>query len=453
MKEINLANRLDIVIKYLYIRNYLSSSPDNNIEDLYTKHIQILTAFREWDKKTLEDFTSSFKELIQSIQSKWYMWDKVSIGKNNSPITGAHRIASCLYFDIHCPTQKNNSEKGIIVDIDWLLKNNFSQDNIRLIIKTYGELSWDNFIILWPTCKAEKLSNESLRYIYNFPTKYHTKETILDIYGYDNYWSYDVGIENKADICSEYTYFIVVFLSWKFEKEPLRSALLGKVDSQKINAESKKYYTFHSPDTDDETQYLKDILFSSSYFSHLIKRTQAASSELTSKLSSLKKVYSRDMCIVWSGPLWIYRLSAISDIDLISKWIIPDSERIIKLDSKIDLLNYQYYEKVANEDIITKHFFYWRGFKFISLEYLVEVKSQGLRKKDSEQAKVLKEFLSQDKMHTIWLRQKIWDMFKYYKTRLLISIISFWIAFTKALWIYEPVSKFWREKILIKLRK
>lgn len=443
--------RLDVVVKLLYLESFHTGVDTPFYKNLYLKHIQLATWFLEDDKKTPEDFLISFQKVFTSIQKNGFQKDHgVLIGNNKLPLTWAHRIACCLYLGIDIIYRKHGHESGISWGIDWFVKNNFTQEEISSILKKYHELSRDNFIILWPTCKAPTLPDETLRYKLSFENSFMTQECIFDIYSYEKFDNSDIGIQQKAQVIWEFQHLDIVFISRDIQKESLRERLLQYIQTSKFSPEEKKFFTFHSGDTTQENMYITDILFSHSYFSHLRKRPQKVGSNFKKLTKLLPTLYTRDMCIVGSGPLWVYNLMTVSDIDLIGP--SPTWNAIQKLSNHIDMLDYQYYKKLSNKEIISKYFFYWRGYKFISLHILQKVKSKGLREKDLKQSKIIRDFLDsyaplQENIFTKW-RQK----YIYYRTRILVSIIKIGTYTTKKLWIYKQVSYYWRKYILTRFR-
>lgn len=114
-------DRLDLICKYQYIVEYMSwkDSAVNNFDimsRMYKKHILYRNADNlinynvlepvdpfipdQKEKSTLEDYTNSFNELIESFNNNSFDKKYPIVYSHNGLITGSHRIACCLYFDL-----------------------------------------------------------------------------------------------------------------------------------------------------------------------------------------------------------------------------------------------------------------------------------------------------------------------------------------------------------------
>jgi len=451
LSSLNLSKRLDIVVKLLFIESQETWIHAAYFERLYIKHIWLWTGFIEDEKKSQEDFLIAFKNLIESFKTHGFKKEisDILIGKNNSPLSGAHRIACALYFGIDISFQIVQEESWISWDISWFIKNQFSRDEILCILWKYKEITGESIIILWPTCENKKLLHETLRYRVS-AKEFSLYENILDIYSFDRYNIKDIWIENKAHIMAQHEYFDIVFLRENIEKDILRHTLIPNITNTSIPKEEQKFFTFHSADTQEEDIYICNILFSPIYWQHLELRQNKIWKSFQKLIKSLPSMYTRDMCIAWSGSLWVYDITPVSDIDLITKH--PSNNGIQKIDKNIDILDYEYYPEISNSNIIEHYFFYWRWYKCISLFLLQEIKSIWLREKDGIQAELIKNFLKNHDIHTPKVEWSFTQKYKHFQTRMFVQIVRSWIFTTKKLWIYEKCSYYWRKYILSKFR-
>lgn len=451
LSYIPLHKRLDIIVKLLYLESIESKRNTGFYKSLYLKHIELRTGFKEDHKKSSEDFLNDFKNLLESIKEGGFQKKSfIILGNNWCPLSWAHRIACCMYLGIEPVSEIQNKEKGISWDIDWFIKNNFSREEITSILKKYREISRKQMVVLWPSCDTKHMPGEVLRYKVEFETPFLLQEVIYDIYSFEKYNNTEIGIQQKAEILWKHKFLSVVFLWKKQEKDSLRKELITYIRDNSIHENDKYFFTFHSWDTPEENSYIADILLSRNYFFHLCLRNTQAWNNFQKLIQKIPPIYNRDMCIVGSWPLGIYNLGKVSDIDLIEK--NPTGKWIIKKTGIIDILDYQYYKNISNTDIIEQYFFYWRGYKFISLKVLEHIKSLWLRKKDWEQSQIIHDFLKSNTQYSETLWDFIKRRMKYYRTRFLVSSIHTGMWITKKLWIYETVSYYWRKYILSSFR-
>ncbi len=132
-----LDDRWDIVVKYLFIKSYVTQKKYKFYKKLYLKHIKYRTHFIEEHKKSPDDYVDSFKLLIDSIVENWFN-SEYPIEYNNDKmlVWGAHRLSCCLYFNID----------GNIKYTDkyykpwwkkWFKNNHFSKKEIHLLKSKY----------------------------------------------------------------------------------------------------------------------------------------------------------------------------------------------------------------------------------------------------------------------------------------------------------------------------
>lgn len=450
-KYINIYNRVDLIVKLLYIDAYITSKDYNYYKNLYLKHIKYQNWFMEWDKKSEKDFLSHFNKLIDSMKN--HNFDNrypIILWENNTLLDGAHRFACSIYLKIE-PIFEEKNEKWINWPIEWFIKNHFTQDEIINIIKKLKELTKSKLLILWPTSKLDNQLKDFCKIDITFEKNIHLKELIYDLYSYDN--KIDIWIENKAFTISKYKKISLLITQDNTDKTKLRNKLINNV-SDKVPDNDKFYYTFHSGDDFKEDKYIERIVLSNTYYNQLKLRSWYISESLQKFLfnKELKLIKNQWYCIVWSWPIGVFNDLKVSDIDLISQEIIKWWERIIKHNSFIDILNYQYFPPYTNKELINKHSFIYRWFNFLSLNILKERKLTWLREKDIKQWKLISSILKDNNNATISIFKQTQQKLKFIKIKIFIKIINTWILVTKKLHIYEKVSYLWRKYILKNFR-
>lgn len=467
MKHVNtLHERLDVFVKVLYIRAFVQWVDFEKYSALYRKHILLMNGWIEDEKKSVDDFENSFQSLIQSFQkNKFDNNFPIPLFEDDSLANGAHRFACCLYFWIEPKTiQAEKWLQKTIWDILWFKEQGFTQEELIIILKEYYNYNSEaSLIILWPliwkklhTVK-KVLSSHNIQVLWNFTlwlkNKHTFKEFIYDIYSYDWDFQSSLGIDKKAIELSANWVDVEILIvenkhkNKKSQKEDIRSEILEKIPNI-----PSKYYTFHSWDTQNEEKYLIDIILNENNIQKLYKRWSAAVS-LDEKISEIyayiekQNLSIENFCIVWSWPLWVFWITEVSDIDIIFKK--ENASGIIKATANIDILDYQYYKDISNENLIEdqRYHFYYRGLKFLDLEILKIVKwNFWNREKDIIQAKKIEKFLFSNSH--INFKTKIILQYRFLKKIWKVKFINAAIYTTKKLWIYKPVSYLWRKYIL-----
>ena len=454
-------NRLDILVKYLYIKGFVENKNKDFYTKLYKKHIQLYNWWVEDNKESVNDFIKSFNNLIFSFKRNWFDTNyKIPINKNWFILNWAHRLACCLYFWVKPIFQVVENNDNLIWWFDWF-KNNFSRDEFLFLLWELDKFIELDVILLWNSYfdkfnfLKEYLEKIWVSIIWDYDLnldKHSFIEFINDIYSYDSVILNSHIYEKAIDLLKYKPSIKLIVL--KKQKISNKKQLKEKVRRYILKKWDKIYNTFHWWDDKNEEQYIKNIIFSYENVRYLTLRTLNFDNNFLNLLKKLenfliKNNFSKDeVCIVWSWPLWVFWLDKVSDIDLIKKdvnnsWILNEWD--------IDILDYQYHYTITNESIIkdSLYHFYFRGFKFIKLNLLLEVKTKWLREKDMKQVSKIRDFLNKNVQQSNFYDKVIFNI-KFLKSRFLVKIVNFWINFTKKLWIYNKVSYFWRKYILRK---
>lgn len=451
LKNIILEDRLDIFVKIIYIKGFLKWNNFKISQKLYQKHILLFNGWIEDHKKNIQDFENDFQNLIKSIQDTWFDTTKpILVTPKWAIINWAHRVACCLYLWIE-PTFKIVKENSpTIWDSEWFESNFTSLERLHIIYTLSIYIEDCNISVYWPSVVNQNfvknlLKDEGIKYYGSVNIKLSTEnliELIKDIYTFDENISLEAMEEKAISMCKKDMEILIV-ISSQFDKRwknKLRKMIIEKKYTNDL------YKTFHSHDTINEKKYLKQIIHPNN-IDYLLKRSNLLKWNFSKLLNWLKifliqkNIDNSEVCIVWSGPLWLYNLSNVSDIDIIEKH--PTNHGIIKI-GDIDILDYEYSNEKSNNEIITQeenHILY-RWLKFIDFEILKWVKKESLRKKDIEHYKKIVTFTGQN--NNINLKFYFYIVTK----RIKINFINISIRITKKIGIYRFVSRFWRKYIL-----
>lgn len=462
--NISMNNRLDIFVKTLYIRAYLSWVNLKYYKKLYRNHIRLYNLSKEDDKNSIDDFLDNFNNLINNFKDSWFD-EKYPIPVNQdwNLMNWAHRLACSLYFWIEPIIEVKIYDYDINWWLEWFKKNNFSDLDILNILEEYNIYEKLDLMIVWPWYKnsikviSSELINNWVQYIWDIWIDFDKKsfiEFVNDIYSYDIETIKSSIYEKSLDLIKIDTKIKIIvtqnnWINKKLLKEELRKKILKDNDSI--------YNTFHWWDNEKEENYIKSIILNANNITHLKMRKNLINNNFLKKISVLEKflknngIKKDDICIVWSWSLWVFWINKVTDIDIIqkktqNKWVIKYWE--------IDILDYEYFKKKSNEELIknNKYNFLFRGLKFINLNLLQEIKwTSWNRIKDIEQSIMIKNFISENSKNKLVLQDFLFEIF-FIKNRIRVSIISFFISLTKKLNIYNKCSHLWRKYILKNLK-
>ena len=414
---IDIKNRHDVAIKYLFAVHFLTSSFSfEYYKALYKKHIELMTWGIEDHKRTVEHFVQQYCALLIDIQKNWYNQDfPIPINNKGELLNWAHRYAACRATHTQPYITKNNSVRGIqrTTNSDKSLWDQDERITILqgiamlyptsdiLIIRPALYASWDeikmhidnNYSIVWQTKIELNLTQ--------------FRELIYDIYAYDDLYAGSVGINQKIDLLTRYDTSCIIVLTQKvIHKEALREYCLPYI-SKKMDQEMRPYLSFHNGVWSWEREYLKKILLNRTNIQHLLIRNvwRKNNKKYYNELTQLSQHVNKDeYCIVWSGPMiaiWIDPESDDKDVDIITP--SPHHTGIHALSDTIDHLDYTYSKReIQNHELIHNQdaHFWWRGFKFLNIHLLMQEKFLWTRKKDLLHAQQIKSFLDKQSHST-----------------------------------------------------
>ena len=442
-----LFDRLDIIIKYLYIESFENNNNFLLYKKLYKKHILKRTKGlgKVYDyinnkveiveyKNSIEDYFLHFEKLINSFKKNGFDNNHfIPISKiNNIILDGSHRAACCLYFKIN-PYVIFENNKGKKWDYNWFYKNNFSDNELNLIINKYLDLKNKNCfaIILWGSVKKywdeiEKIIADSYKILMskNFNFNLKSFENIInDLYSYEFNVILPHKIHEKIELLKNFNYSLrLIFIevdNYNFKMIDTKKIcenmyyLKDKIRNTYNNVAKKdKFITIHTSDFPEHSDYIKRIFLSNNNLKNLEKRKESIYREefldwLIEFDKTLKKfnIFKNDVCIVGSGPLEVLGIRYSTDIDFILKENIRNKlfdDKSKNLSKNIDIVhkNYHKYKNeisgFSDDEIIDneKLHFYFRGFKFANLEIIRDRKSLQRRKKDVQDVMLIDNFLS-----------------------------------------------------------
>lgn len=470
INKIDLYKRIDIIIKFLYIKAYIENEDFEYYRNIYKKSIYSISWWLEQHKRNFSDYEKDFINLIHSFKKIWFDSNyPIPVNENYEILDWAHRTACCIYFNIPFVFEKKEKNKWHNL---WFekIKKELTQDELLDVLYWYTSISSDySIILIWPNLFEKKydiinLLKNTNSIIWNIDLIFEKnifQEVVSDIYSFDdkaiNNWS---QLCEKTLLCLKYKPIISVILIKKWSisernvKDNLRKKLVWFIDMK--NKEKAQYYTIHWWDSYEENKYLTNILLNKYNINHLkLRKGKKYRNQFIKNIEIYKKELKKqninkyELCIVSSAVSEIFDIVESWDIDYISKNIVTN--KVIKITKDIDLLDYNYDKTISNELIINKNknHFYFRWLKFLSLEILKKVKSLSIREKDLYQVDEIKKILKNTNIKRSITYDLILEI-KFIIKRFLIRIINLWIYITKKINIYKYSSYIWRKYFLKK---
>ena len=136
-------NRVDIIVRYMYIEFFFGETHKVNPYELYKKMCTKRlgkTEHADTEDKVM-NFVMNYNSLIESVyQNGFYVNSKILLNNENDKklIDGSHRIAVAVYFGLNeIPVTYDSSNRLYKYGFDWFLENDFSDIETSEIEECY----------------------------------------------------------------------------------------------------------------------------------------------------------------------------------------------------------------------------------------------------------------------------------------------------------------------------
>lgn len=417
--------RLDLVVKYLYAKDLLNECRNEEIENLYIRHILMRTGGIEAkkelgivEKSNINEFLISFKELCFSLKGNGF--DKnnfVPIANNKTILDGAHRIAASMVLNQNIYIQKFE-KNGRYWDFGWFVENGFSIEDKMRILKGFVDINKENsaVLVIWnPMFKyldhIKTLINKELDIVGEIELDFENNfiafnNVILDIYETNSLQKekYET-ILAKAELLQTYLLSFKVIVLTNQEKNSDKNIHdIVKNLKQKcrdyfdFDLPKEIFATMHSSDSVRELLHLSDTLLSVNNIRELKKRLSYNHNEDFLKFcdncrEECKKndINVNDICIIGSAPMAVYGIKTASDIDFVTKYKYREKfgDGATHLNDIVDIASRTYHrngtDNFINDDLLIdndSYHFIFNGLKFANLSIVKERKTFSKREKD-----------------------------------------------------------------------
>jgi len=391
-------NRFDLVAKYIYAYYYINNFKTEWHKEIYKEHIRAFSnnTLKEGDgkKHTLDDYYVTFNRLISEIKKNGFN-PKVSllpIDDKLMIIDGAHRLSVSFLFSREVSTVK--LKRTSVYNYSYFIKNGLSQDISDFIALNYCELNIKTKIVnIFPIAKLNENKIESI--LKKFGAIYYKKDIFLtetaqnfivkEMY-FTEHWignktnNYK-GAKERAKISFNSKNNLKVYVFIPFTND---SAIRAKAEIRQVIA--KGNYPVHINDTHEETIRLAQIYFNNNsiHFINFKKNKQFY------KFNTLFEKYKHwieenkynrnDFCVDASSTLSAYGLREGADLD----FLYGKQDDILTGFNLIDCHNiHSHYYKTSIDNIIYNpmNYFYFEGYKFISIQQLRNMKKVKMYRK------------------------------------------------------------------------
>jgi GR25 family glycosyltransferase involved in LPS biosynthesis len=403
------SSRFDILAKYIYARLLLTNRDTKYGEDIYYNHLKVWNDCKYGDGKNgIEEYTSSFKSLLKSIQENGFDPNKSKINTTEGGmlLNGGHRVASCLVFDKPICFQ-TGGEGQAHVDYNYFKnKNDFLGGGLEekycdSIALEYSKIKPDTFIAtIFPSAQGDLAEAEKI--IKNNSDIFYSKKVSLNSTGALNLmrqmycrepWTGSIdngypGLKEKASLCfnngGEATVYLITTAHPNTIEIKKRIRDLFGIGNHSV----------HINDTWEETFRLARCFFNHNsiemmncMFPNYYKSFEDLSYLFFQNLIH-NKIDPDDYCITASSVLSVLGLREGKDLDYLHTG--PRIDGHPDIDSHNEYSKGRYEKSI--DDIIYNpdNHFYFNGLKYASLDVLKQLKEKRREDKDKKDLDLIK---------------------------------------------------------------
>lgn len=417
-----IARRLDLVAKYLYLKN--------RKVNLYRKHLEQRTGGKErrdyflgrskdLKKNSVDDYEDAFLKLLKSMSEKGFdpeypipMYSGTLLPEN-----GAHRLVCSHFLGINPVIKWISGYGGSEWKNEFFDSNNliYSQEEQAAILYNWALLNnkFCTLAVVYAPCfeyvdiLRSEIQKTGLKIVGEIDLDINDifENWIYNLYGIE-WFDYDQArITKKIDLLKRYEKKVKIIVLEGLNAVECLSNNKEKI-RQSVPIDTRKFISFHAPDSIAERDYMLDVSLKEEFYSVFRKIDFKSFSESNRKLlfnldSVLKKnnIDKSSICIVGGMALATLGLRESSgDID-----ILVDSEirsfigpKAGALNREVDIVsqNYSRCNKTDDQIIYNKSYHYhFMGYKVVSPDILYERKKRDSREKDICDTKKLAYFL------------------------------------------------------------
>ena len=423
--------RLDLVCKYLYFRELLSTAGVGEPEDswavqLYRKHVAARTGGieppdpfsqgpDEPPKVSVADYVRQAQALLSSLQHRGFdPAAPVTYFRDGTLGNGAHRIAAALALDIPLAARLHEGE-GTAWGFNWFVEHGFTTEELQHILYGYAQLKADRVtaFVLYPPARSQwDAFTDAIRSAFHLvgwvdlalDSALAMYELVHDVYGTLEPLS-STGVINRKALLLAMAHppaVRVVLAECKDGDDVYGVSTTVKNACRELARDivpPGSYLTAHAGSSRAETMNLCRVLLSPNNIRQLHRRRAAgARAELLGWLGECRAACGRagialeDICVVGSSPLEVVGVRPSTDIDFTLKASYRKASYgsgVTHLAPHVDIVTEGYHRSrsgrtIPDEELIDnpEHHFTFRGFTFANPEIVLDQKAFYRREKD-----------------------------------------------------------------------
>lgn len=269
--------RFDLYAKLYYIK-YRESNNDRAVK-IYSEHIKAFNP--DWkepgreDKQGLNDFINTFDQLIDYFKHNEFdaSISIIPVGKDNTILDGAHRVAALAYWDKEVTIARfNDVQPKCNFDYQYFKQRGLSNEIADTIAKEI--LEWNNNIFiacLWPKMGTFSQKEKAIKSIQDFASPFYMKEVkttlnaltmfIANIYKRQDWVGNEnngyAGAKDKALNCYSFNKNIDFIY---FKANNLNEVIQLKEEIRALYPHEK--HSIHITDTDEESKEIAYLTLS-----------------------------------------------------------------------------------------------------------------------------------------------------------------------------------------------
>lgn len=356
--------RFDLFAKLLYLR-FLDLDSEWGRE-VYTQHLKIWNNFRERKpkKKTREDFINSFDALASHIKLDTFDWSRSPIETNDILVNGIHRLAAAIFYRKIYKTRLSN-EKQSIFNYKFFIRKGLESKYLDSIIFEAFRYIPNLHIAISSRNLSDNFFGEYLLYKKEIAI-FDQKEFIKKVYSTES-WIGNIDSVNSKMIKffkGGHKVYVYVFMEDNIRqwKENIRKIFSSK-------------HIVHSSEDYSEAFNLAGLLLNENSLSYNFNPDESFSRKFNEFTKKYQKYQDR-ICIDSGMVLGLLGIREPKDVDFI---IAGRKIRGVK-----DHNPYLKFYGHSADDIVYNPLlhFYYRGWKFTTLDILKGMKKRRKESKD-----------------------------------------------------------------------
>lgn len=409
-------SRFDVAAKLLYLRHKSKNVEDAWAKNVYEHHLNVWGGFTEKNppKNGKKDFYDAFNKIETNIQSNGFDEEVsfIPVTEDGLALNGSHRIASSIFHNkplvckvsdytegqVNCSYQYFKNKKdvvasGLLTDVaDEMaleyIKNKKTTYMMTLYQHCFGKL--DEIMKILAKYKVKVVYHKDLILTDNGKLNY-----ILSLYSGEpwigNLSNGFPGVREQARLSYAAGSKIMAVL---VDSEDINNLVAAKKEIRDMIGVGKP--SVHTTDTFEETWINATVCFNDQSVKFINSSPFACTknNKFQSLLRETRSILNNsmvdvdDICVVGSAPLTAYGIRECRDFD-----ILHMSDDVGFSENVSSHNQYERLYPVNKEQIIfnPNNHFYIEGVKFITLENMVEMKSNRGEAKDHRDISSVKE--------------------------------------------------------------